>query len=86
MWYNNNTEREVINMLKFKIKALIYAIGELRYETISSFKTNYRNRLISQLIENTHLYSEVFCAMFKKISEQELNTLANNYYGIGKVR
>ena len=73
-------------MLKFKIKALIYAISELRYETISSFKTNYRNRLISQLIENTHLYSEAFSAMFKKISEQELNTLANNYYGIRKVR
>ena len=67
-------------MLKFKIKALIYAIGELRYETISSFKTNYRNRLMSQLIENTHLYSEVFYAMFRKVSEQELNTLATNYY------
>lgn len=72
-------------MLKFKIKALIYAIGELRYETFSSFKTNYRNRLISQLIENTHIYSEVFCAMFRKVSEQELNILATNYYDIGKV-
>ena len=73
-------------MLKFKIKALIYAIGELRYETFSSFKTNYRNRLISQLIADTHIYSEVFYAIFKKVNEQELNMLATNYYGIGKVR
>ncbi len=73
-------------MLKFKIKALIYAIGKLRYETISTFKTSYRNRLISQLIDDTHIYSEVFYAVFKKASEQELNTLATNYYGIGKVR
>ena len=73
-------------MLKFKIKALIYAIGELRYETFSSFKTNYRNRLISQLIADTHIYSEVFYAIFKKVNEQELNMLATNYYGIEKVR
>ena len=73
-------------MLKFKIKALIYAISELRYETISSFKTNYRNRLISQLIENTHIYSEVFYEVFKKVSEQELKVLTTNYYNIGKER
>jgi hypothetical protein len=69
-------------MLKFKIKALIYAIGELRYETISSFKTNYRNRLISQLIENTHLYSEVIYAVFRKLGKQELKTLVTNYCNI----
>lgn len=73
-------------MLKFKIKALIYAIGELRYETISSFKTNYRNRLISQLIENTHIYSEVIYAVFRKLGKQELNTLASNYYDTKKER
>ena len=73
-------------MLKFKIKALMYAIGELRYETISSFKINYRNRLISQLIENTHLYSEVVYAVFKKLTKQELKILANDYYNIEKER
>jgi hypothetical protein len=69
-------------MLKFKIKALIYAIGELRYETISSFKTNYRNRLISQLIDDTHIYAEVYYAVFRKLGKQELETLVTNYCNI----
>lgn len=66
-------------MLKFKIKAFIYACQCLRYEK-GMFKENYRNRLVSQIIENTHLHSEVIYGVFGKMTKCEIENLISMYY------
>lgn len=56
-------------MLKFKIKALMYALREMRYEK-GMFKENYRNRLIYELITHTHIHSSVVYAVLDKMSSR----------------
>lgn len=56
-------------MLKFKIKALIYALREMYYEK-GMFKENYRNRLIYELITHTHIHSSVVYAVLHKMSSR----------------
>lgn len=56
-------------MLKFKIKALIYALREIRYEK-GKFRENYRNRLIYELITHTHIHSSVVYAVLEKMTSR----------------
>ena len=56
-------------MLKFKIKALMYALREMRYEK-GMFRENYRNRLIYELIIHTHIHSSVVYAILHKMSSR----------------
>ena len=56
-------------MLKFKIKALRYALQEMRYEK-GMFRENYRNRLIYELITHTHIHSSVVYAVLDKMSSR----------------
>lgn len=56
-------------MLKFKIKALRYALREMCYEK-GMFRENYRNRLIYELITHTHIHSSVVYAVLHKMSSR----------------
>ena len=56
-------------MLKFKIKALMYALRGMRYAK-GMFKENYRNRLIYELITHTHIHSSVVYAVLHKMSSR----------------
>ena len=56
-------------MLKFKFKALRYALQEMRYEK-GMFRENYRNRLFYELITHTHIHSSVVYAVLDKMSSR----------------
>jgi hypothetical protein len=66
---NTQNEREEKQMLKFKIKALMYALQEMRYEK-GMFRENYRNRLIYELITHTHIHSSVVYAVLDKMTSR----------------
>lgn len=53
-----------------RFRALLYAIRELKYEGIGTFKENYRNRLIVLLINNTHIHSAVYHAVMEKMNNR----------------